>query len=446
MKRFSNVCNRVRSASALMAWLAFEFCALSAGADSPATMPAERVHRVELGTIREIEMTRELRLTGSLEPLRDIEIGARARGRIVSIPIEEGQRVSKGDLIFEMDDRADKIAVARAQAELEKAQAQRGKMKTGSLPQEIIQARKALDAADARQKAAGEEWNRMRPLAEEQVISKSEATKARLAYEVAQAEFAQVQARVKLVEDGFRSEEVVIAEAEVRARQAALDDAKRLLEDHRVTAPESGAIVERVKEAGEWAAEGEQVARMVVLNPLKLRIEVPQAQIPLIKIGQKADLTVDGLEDRKFSAEVSNVIPQARNETRNFPVMLKVENADLKLAAGMFGRVRLEVGDTKSALAIPREAIQYRGAKMVIYRAERLVGKKEISDPATPSPDSIAREIEIEIVEEREQLVIIRSVGGSNIEAGMEIVVIGGSKLKNGSPLLRLNSALSKEG
>ncbi|MBI1785242.1 efflux RND transporter periplasmic adaptor subunit [Candidatus Sumerlaeota bacterium] len=414
------------------------------------------VYRVEVGTIQEIELSQTLQLTGSLDPWRDIEIGSRARGRIILIPIEEGRQVKKGDVLFEMDDRADQIALARAKAELDKALAERKKMKSGSLPQEIVSARKAAEAAQARLKAAQDEWDRLRPLAEEKVISEREATRGRSALEVAQSEYSQAEAKLKLVEEGFRSEEVMIAEAEVKARQAAVDDILRRIDDHHVTAPETGAIVARLKEPGEWANEGETVARMVVLDPMKLRIEVPQAQIASVHSGQKAAMSVDGIAERTFAAEVTNVIPQARSETRNFPVLLKVENSDLALSAGMFARVRLAIGDKYKGLSVPREAVQYRGTKLVIYRVEDLppelasknapAGDAKPGSAAAPTPDAIAREVEVKISEELKDRVIIKPVGAGKLAPGDEIVVSGGSRLKEGSLLKRLNPPMPGAG
>jgi len=411
----------------------------------------DRVFRVEVDHVEEIELSKTLELTGSLDPWQEIALAALARGRLVSIPVEEGQHVQKDELLFKMDDREEQIALRSAKAELDKALSERKKMKSGSQPQEIVQAQRAADVARSRKQAAQDEWNRLRPLADDKIISQSEATKAKSDLDVAESLYEQAQASLALVEDGFRSEEIQFAEAEVNVRQAAVDDILRRIEDLHVRAPEDGAITSRAKEPGEWASEGESVIEMVVLDPMKLRLEIPQSQIGFIKPGQLGSMTVDGLDGETFKAKVTQIIPQATRETRNFPVTLQVENPGLKLSAGMFARASIQVGEKYSGLAVPRESLQYRGEKLVIYVVEPMKGGATKSAPAVegapvmPAADSIAREVEIKIREELKEQIVVEPVG-AKLKAGDEIVMFGGSRLRNGSHLLRLNPSIPGAG
>ena len=226
--------------------------------------------------------------------------------------------VEAGDLLFEQDARFERIALTRAQAELEKAQAEHSKRDAGFLPQEIEEAQRGVAAAKSRSEAAKDEWERLRPLAENQVISESEASRAKSLYEVAAAELFRAEARLNIFQQGFRSEEVQIARAEVRVREAMVKEIESRLEDLAMGAPASGVIIAKHKEAGEWTSEGEPVVSMVVLDPIKIRAEVAQRHVSAMKPGQMARMTVDGLPDRSFEAEVQSVIPQANTGTRNF--------------------------------------------------------------------------------------------------------------------------------
>ncbi len=421
------------------------------------------VHKVEVGPIRELEITRRLEFTGSVDAWQEIEISSKARAQIVALPVEEGEVVRQGDLLFEMDARAEEIALARAKAELEKAEAELKKMTAGYLPEEIEEARRGVTAAQARLNAARDDWERLRPLAEQEVIPPSEATRARVAFEVAQSEVSRAQARLDILEQGFRSEEVQIAAAEVKVRRATVDDILRRLADHRITAGETGVVVTKLKETGEWANEGEAVLRMVVLDPMRLRLEVPQADLGLIARGQRAEMTVDGLGDRVFAAEVTNVIPQARLGTRNFPVMLRVDNSSGLLAAGMFARVKVLVGEPRRALVVPREAVRNLGVKLVVYRVDPLPPDFEYVPPAPPAgrnappgglnpmarmavPNGRAREIEVIVTDELQTEVAIRSREAGEIEALTEVVIFGNSRLTDGALLHRINGSLPGAG
>jgi RND family efflux transporter MFP subunit len=245
---------------------------------------------------------------------------------------------------------------------------------------------------------------------------------------------------------------VQIADAEVRVRRATVDELERRLADYRIVAPESGIIVTRMRDAGEWSAEGETVVTLLVMNPMRVRIEAPQADLPSIRAGQKARMRVDGLDGEAFEAEVVQIIPRARLATRNFPVLLQVNNESGRLAAGMFARVELNVGRERTGLAVPREAVQFRGLRRTIYRLDPLpkdyvyiappvaTGGRGRRGGAPPvAPDAIAAEVEVTIVAERMDMVFVEArQADERLEAGTEIVSMGASRLHDRSLLLRL--------
>lgn len=421
------------------------------------------VNKVETGRVALREITEVVDDVGSAEAWQEIEISAKTRGLLVDVPVMEGQHVKAGDLLFQQDLRPDEIALDKAQAELERAQAELKKMHAGFQPKEIEAMKREVAAAKTRRDAARDDWERLRPLADQEVISASEATRARTAYEVTEAELSRAQARLALIEDGFRSEEVQIAYAGVKAQEANVADIKRRLDDHSIESPAGGIIVKKLKEPGEWVNEGEGVVVLLVLDPIKLRIEVAQSDVTKIKPGLMAKVSIDGLPGKEFQGEVMSVIPQATTGSRNFPVLIKVSNEEGLIAAGMFTRVSLNVGDPRPALAVPRFAVRNLGYRQVIYRVDPLPdgfvfsppepkgGKGRGGGPGGPKgepviPDSIASEIEVEIVTELEDATIIRpKVQGELIE-GSEVILQGQSRLKDGDLLKRLNQEMPGAG
>lgn len=432
---------------------------LLAPASEAVAQPPGFASKVETGFVRSITLADSIDLVGSVEAWKSVTLSAKVPGEIVSAPVEEGQTIEVGEVLFIQDKRAEEIALASAQAELDKSLAELSKRKAGSLPEEIEAARRELAAARSAMEATGDEWERLRPLAEQNVISPSEATKAKTFHEVSQAQVLRSQARLTLVEQGFRNEEVLIAEAEVRVRRARVDEINRRLEDHTIRAPASGVIVRKVREAGEWAKEGEEVASMVVLDPLKVRVEVPQRIVGRIRLGQKARMRVDGLSGaddingREFEATIIAVIPQAVSGTRNFPVTLSVPNSDGALSAGMFARLNLRVGEEREGMAVPRSAVRDLGDRLVVFRVDPLPEGFSVDAPPAGEggppggrggpppapPEALASMIEVTIVEEFRLDIAIRPRTPGELNVGSEIVVIGNSRLADGAFLIRLN-------
>lgn len=417
------------------------------------------VNKVETGRVHQIDISDSIGIPGSTEPWQEIQVSAKARGELVSVPVDEGQPVKQGDVLFQQDMRADEIALAKATAELEKAQAELKKMHAGFQPAEVEAVRREEASAKSKRDAARDDWERLKPLAEKKIISAIEATRARSAFEVAESDLSRAEARRKLLESGFRSEEVQISYAGMKVQQAEVDDIKRKLDDHKIKAPATGTIVKKIKQQGEWVNEGDPVFAMVVLDPIKLRIEAPQANVSSVHPGQKAKVVVDGLGKKAFDAEVMRIIPQATERSRNFPVLLKVANPEALLGAGMYARVTLNVGESRKAITVPREAVRNLGIRQVVYRVDPLPGDFKWDPPAPPPtkagapappapapPDSIAREIEVDISSELPTEIVVKSKVQGQLESGSEIVVNGNSRLKDGSLLLRLNPVMPGAG
>lgn len=431
----------VRGVSAfLFAWSFIPIALGSGGASQP-------VFKVETALVREQRLTRKLRNFGSLESFHAIQVSAKTQGQIVKMLVDEGQFVKEGKLLFELDMRADRIALARAEAELQKAEFELQKMEAGSRPEEIEEARRRLTAAEAVAEVSKDEWERVRELAAQGVLSASELVRARSDFEVSQAQVSQAQARYELIKGGFRQEDILVTEAEVKVRKAQVDDIKRRLEDHSVRAPFAGVIAARYKDMGEWTNSGETVLRLLVLDPMRLRLEMAQEELTHIRAGQTATVSIPGLSGVTLPAEVTAVIPQARVGSRNFPVLLRLRNEDLKLAAGMYAVVELNVDEGQQVLTVPREAVQYRGEQLVVYRLDPLLknGNSATADPASlnaPSQaDAVAAEVKVTITREMETEVVVAPDKSGDLQAGSEVVVLGGSRLTEGSLLQRLQPA-----
>ncbi|MCF7763466.1 MAG: efflux RND transporter periplasmic adaptor subunit [Verrucomicrobia bacterium] len=403
------------------------------------------ITKVETGLVRERKLSQVFEFPGSLEAFQEVEISSKASGQIISMKVSEGERVRKGQLLFELDARGDRIALVRAEAELEKAQYDLQRLEAGYQPLEIEESRRRMTAAEAVFTAARDDWQRTTLLAEQGISAASELGKARSEYDVAIAQLSQAKARLALIESGFRSEDIQIARSEVKVRRAQVDDIKRQLEDHQVLAPFDGVISVRLKEEQEWTSEGQPILVLLVLNPMKLRVEAPQRSVVLIKPGQTATVTVPGLEGEEFQANVLQVIPQAQTGSRNFPVLLQMDNGDGRLSAGMYAKVRLEIDEKPRVLTIPREAIQYREQKMVVYRVDPVVEKPGSGDSTERDPeaavrqDSTAVEVQVTVVKEMQLELVIEARQSGELWGGCEVVVMGGNRLTGGAPLHRLN-------
>jgi RND family efflux transporter MFP subunit len=397
------------------------------------------VHRVELVKVQQRQIATVLNSFGSLEPYRNIEISAKGQGQIILMPAREGGWVERGEMLFEMDRRADEIALKRAEAELRKSELELEKLKAGSRPGEIEESTRRLAASYAVMKAAEDEWNRVQKLAEQGIAAASELGRSRSEFDVSVAQHSQSKARLALIQEGTRNEDVLISEAEVTVRKVIVEDIRRRMDDLTVTAPFGGVIAKQLKEVGEWATPGDMAIEMMVMDPMKLRISVPQKHLSQIAPGQFADVSIPGLDAPDLRGKVLAVIPQASVGSRNFPVILEMQNTDRRLASGMYAKVSLVLDDGQEVKVIPRTALQYRDQKLVVYRFQ----------PSKEPLLGTVEEIAVEIGQELEGEVVVRSVKEPYLMGDDPIVGMGGTKLKDGDqvrvlPPVEVSSPLSK--
>lgn len=422
------------------------------------------IFTVETTPARQQKVARSLEFTGSIDPWRVIELSSQVSGQVVEIPIEEGQALAAEAVVCRLDPEAVKIEMTRCQANMEATQAELNRLETGYEPEEIEEAERRLEASQARLAKARDDWQRQTPLVTEGVLSATIGTQIKTRLDEAQAAVRSDEATLRRLQSGYRQELIDRGRADLKVKGADLADATRRMNRHTITTPLKAVATERLKEPGEWVQVGDAVARLVVLDPLKLNIEVPQNYLGKIKVGQQAQLTIDGMPGQRFRAEVSQIVPRAMATTRNFPIQLKLENSDGSLSSGLFSRVRLNIGEPVDSILVPRQAVLIRGETLVVLVADPIPAPpaggdegensptahrggtpEEASEPAPPQPTHIIREVTVHTGLEFGDTVVIDIVEGQPITEGDPIVTLGGTRLTTGMPVMILRTNTTPE-
>jgi RND family efflux transporter MFP subunit len=274
---------------------------------------------VDTAVVSRQEIIEYVTVVGNLIGEATVDVAPRVNGRIESISVRLGDRVTRGQQVAKMEDRDIREQVKQAEASLELARAT-------SRQREYDM--KASEATLARQKNLYE-----RDLQTKQFLEDAEAR--------FNASAAQVD----------------VAKAQVQQTQARLDELKFTLSNTTIISPVDGFVGRRNLDPGAFAGANTAVISVVDLSTVRLVASLVERDFRRVHPGVEAQIGVDAFPGEKFAGKVSRVAPVFDAATRTAAMEIEVPNPGFRLKPGMFARVELTVDRRADALAVPRAAV-----------------------------------------------------------------------------------------
>jgi HlyD family secretion protein len=247
---------------------------------------------------------------GTLERDR-LELVAESNERIIEIPVREGDRVAADTVIVRQEAGTMQPRLEQARASLDEAERHLAELVSGPRQREIDEARAALAGAASTLETQSREYDRVRSLVDRKLMSASELDQARTQRDTARAARDEAQARLKLLLEGTRTEQVQQAEAVVSRNRGALTELETTASRYIVRAPRSGLVEALPYKLGERPPAGGVVAVLLADGTPYARVYVPENLRVAYAAGTRVVLHVDGVDDplrgtvRYISAEAS---------------------------------------------------------------------------------------------------------------------------------------------
>jgi multidrug resistance efflux pump len=260
-----------------------------------------------------------------------ILVSPKVGGMVTKLPIEEGMRVKKGDVLAELEDVDYRSERDRAKATLESAKQRLLELERGNRPEEIQQTKAELEEADAQREQLYLDWKRNSNL-------KTGSALAAKDYELAYSQYKAMERRVeklkqayKLMVDGPRIERIEAARGEVRQAEADLVKAQWRLDNCKVTAPVSGTILSKKAEEGNMVNPSAfsnglsaSLCEMADLSDLEIDLSIQERDIARVFKGQRCTIRPEAYMERIYEGVVSRVMPVADRAKGALPVRVKV--------------------------------------------------------------------------------------------------------------------------
>jgi len=252
--------------------------------------------------------------TGTIEPIKVVEVKSQASGEILEMRVDLGDQVERGALLLRIDPRD-------VQNELEQALAD-------------------LNQAEAQLQVATSRLDRARALRDSGVVTQSDLESAILEHANARSSYQRAESRLELARD------------------------RR--EDATISAPISGTIIEKVVEEGQVITStnsvtgGTTLLRMADLSEVQVRTLVDESDVGQIRPGQPASITVEAYADRTFEGEVLKIEPQAtvQQNVTMFAVLTRIANRGRLLRPGMNADVEIVLGREENVLKLANAGVK----------------------------------------------------------------------------------------
>jgi len=310
---------------------------------------------VETVGIQRISVQRQVELAGTLVSPGQARVTSEAPGVVREVLVELGQEVQVGQPIVRLDPRELQIALERAESLLRQTEAQLGidgvRYKEPPPDEQIAIVRTAIANRDD----ARAQLQRTTQLMQKGLVP--------------QADFDTVQTRVKVTEAAYQAalETVQSLKATLQERRAALELARKKLNDAVIRAPVAGSIAERLVQPGEFIRENTPVVTIVQMNPLKLRTAVQERYAEVMRPGLPAEFRVESLPEARFQGKVAYISPAVDQATRTFAVEILVDNRERRLKPGFFAKGVIYTRLDTDVLAVPERAISTLAGVSTVY-------------------------------------------------------------------------------
>jgi len=253
--------------------------------------------------------------TSTVKSETEVTLSAQRTGRVVTLPVKEGDVVRAGALICRLD-----------------------------LTEESVQSESVLTQSRATYEEAEKNLKRVDDLFNKGMVAQQDLDAARRAYEVAKSQY-----------------------------QAATADAGVKRDYSVIRAPFDGVIAKKYTEVGELLLPGKQIVTIVNPDRIYVLATIDEVDVGRLRLGQPVALTVDAFPGEKFQGEVrriSSIVSGGKLETRTADVWIYFSKRDPRMKPGMSADVEILITTLKNVLSVPSQAIVERDGKKQVYVAE----------------------------------------------------------------------------
>ncbi|PQA83138.1 efflux RND transporter periplasmic adaptor subunit [Limnohabitans sp. TS-CS-82] len=289
--------------------------------------------------------------SGHVESPHRVELGAQVTGTVLRIPVAEGQTVTAGQTLIELESTELQAALHQAQLAVAQAQAKLRQVHEVQAPV----AEQAERQAQANQDAATQALQRAQSLFNQGFIGQAALDESKRSESVARAQLRSTQQQLRSASSG--GSDLAVAESALSQAQAGADVARARLRYAQIQAPVAGTLIARNVEPGDVVQPGKVLMVLSPAGETQLVVQMDEKHLNLLKLGQVAQASADAYAGQRFSASLVFINPGVDAQRGSVLVKLQVPQPPAYLTQDMTVSVDIEVGHRRQAVLLPTEAV-----------------------------------------------------------------------------------------
>lgn len=301
------------------------------------------VRDVEVRLIRPETVEDSFEAVGTVKAKMIAQLSSQVAGTIVSVLAREGDPVSRGQTLVEIDDRDARAELQGAQAGVEEAD------------RAIGAAESAVTAARGQRELAAATFKRYEPLVAKGSVTPQEFDEVNARFKIANAE-------LERAEENLRAQR-----ARKKQAEAKVSSAQTRLGFTKLGAPFDGVVTAKTAEVGTLASPGNPLMTIEQRGPYQLEVQVGESRLGGLKLGMRTPVEIDALK-KELTGKIGEIVPAAEPRSRTFTIKIDIP-ADPSLHTGLYGRARFIAGK-KEILMAPQSALVKKGQLTGVYAVD----------------------------------------------------------------------------
>ena len=312
-------------------------------------------------------MERAVSVIGALAAIDQATLSVKVSGRLQSLIVDLGTRVKRGELVAQIESVDYELKLRSAEALLAQARARLGLLLVGADDTMKGEETSTVRQAKASLLESQKQRDRTRELAKRGISSQADLEIAEANYEIA------FNRHLEALED-IRQRQGVLQQ-----RRVDVEIARQQLADTKIVAPFDGIVQERKASPGEFLNTAAPVATLVKVDPLRLRVEVPERNATGVRLGQKIRLAIEG-DTNKYAGTLSRLSPAITDVSRMLIVEADIPNPTGLLRPGTFARADIVLAELDPTTTVHKDAlITFAGMEKIFLVKDGKATEKNIS-------------------------------------------------------------------